>query len=263
MGAYNASSSCWVRVATPWAGQQWGMIHIPRIGHEVIVDFLEGDPDQPIIIGSVYNSENLPPYTPLPDKATQSGIKTRSTMNGTATNFNELRFEDKKSSEQIYFHAERDFERVVENNDTLTVGSDDQKTCPDGSQTNTIYKNRTTTIKTGDEKLTVEKGNRTVTVSQQNEKLEVSKGKRDVIVEQDDTHQIKSGNCIINVDSQNYQLTVTKGQMTCQAKQSIQLTVGGSTITMNPSSIELKIGGSTITMSPESIALKIGGVRSR
>jgi type VI secretion system secreted protein VgrG len=255
-GKYNTSSSCWVRVATPWAGKNWGMIHIPRIGHEVIVDFLEGDPDQPIIIGSVYNSENMPPYTPLPDKATQCGIKTRSTLKGTDTNFNELRFEDKKGSEQIYFHAERDFERVVENNDKLTVGSDDKQTCPDGSQTNTIYKNRTTTIKTGDEKLTVEKGNRTVTVSEQNERLEVSKGKRDVIVEQDDTHEVKSGNCIVTVDSKNYQLTVKQGQMTCEAAQLIKLTVGQSTITMDPSSIQLKIGGSTITMSPESIALQ-------
>ena len=84
----------------------------------------------------------------------------------------------------------------------------------------------------------------------------MSTGTRDVIVEQDDTHEVKSGNCIVTVDSQNYQLTVQKGQMTCQAKQSIQLTVGPSTITMNPSSIQLKIGGSTITMTPESIALQ-------
>jgi type VI secretion system secreted protein VgrG len=256
-GQYNTSSSCWVRVATPWAGQKWGMIHIPRIGHEVIVDFLQGDPDQPVIIGSLFNSENEPPYK-LPDNATQSGIKTRSSLKGTDTNFNELRFEDKKGSEEVYFHAERDFKRVVENNDSLDVGSDDQKTCPDGSQTITIYKDRKTTVKTGDETLTVEKGNRTVTVSEKNEKLEVSKGTRDVIVEKDDTHQVKSGNCIVNVDSQNYQLKVQKGKMTCEAAQAIELKVGQSTITMLPSSIELKIGNSSIKMDPTSIALATG-----
>src|SRR5262249_40929039 len=91
----DASSSCWIRVATAWAGQQWGMIHIPRIGQEVIVAFEEGDPDQPIIVGSVFNAANMPPYK-LPDMKTQSVLKTRSTLKGTAENFNELRFEDKK-----------------------------------------------------------------------------------------------------------------------------------------------------------------------
>ncbi len=260
-GTYDLSSSCWVRVATPWAGQTWGMIHVPRIGHEVIVDFLDGDPDQPIIIGSVYNSENMPPYV-LPDNATQSGVKTRSSLQGTDTNFNELRFEDKKGAELISFHAERDFERVVENNDTLTVGSSDTTTCPDGSQTNTVYHNRTTTIQTGDETFTVQKGsqsdtihtNRTTTIQTGNEALTVSQGKRNVTVEQDDNLEVKSGNCIVTVDSQNYQLTVSKGQITCQAKLSIQLTVGPATITMNPEQIQLKIGGSTITMTSASIA---------
>src|SRR5207237_314428 len=119
--------------------------------------FLEGDPDQPIIVGSVYNAANMPPYT-LPDNMTQSGLKTRSTLKGGAETFNELRFEDKKDSEEVYFHAQKDFNRVVEYNDTLKVGSDK---VADGSQTNEIYKNRTTTIKTGDETFTVEKGSRT------------------------------------------------------------------------------------------------------
>ena len=105
------------------------MIHIPRIGQEVLVDFLEGDPDRPIIVGSVYNAENMPPYT-LPDNMTQSGIKSRSSSKGEADNFNELRFEDKKGSEEISFHAEKDFTRVVENNDTLTVGSNDSEHLP-------------------------------------------------------------------------------------------------------------------------------------
>src|SRR3954449_1779239 len=107
----------------------------------------------------------MPPYK-LPDKKTQSGVKSRSTLKGTADNFNELRFEDKKGSEEVYFHAEKDFNRVVENNDSLKVGSDK---ADDGSQTIEIYKHRTTTIKTGDETFTLEKGKRTETLKEGDE----------------------------------------------------------------------------------------------
>src|SRR4029077_18958755 len=112
-GKNDTNSSCWVRVGTLWAGKQWGAIHIPRIGQEVIVAFLEGDPDQPIVVGSVYNADQMPPYT-LPDNRTQSGVKTRSSPQGKEDNFNELRFEDKKGQEEVYFHAELNFNRVVE-----------------------------------------------------------------------------------------------------------------------------------------------------
>src|SRR6266436_3409223 len=164
-GKNNADSACWCRVGTPWAGKQWGMIHIPRIGQEVIVAFEEGDPDQPIIVGSVYNADMMPPYE-LPANKTQSGIKSRSSLKGDAKNFNELRFEDKKSSEEIYFHAEKDFNRAVENNDTRKVGSNK---ADDGSQTIEIWKNRTETVKEGNEQVTIEKGNRTIIVKTGND----------------------------------------------------------------------------------------------
>ncbi len=122
-GKDDENSSCWIRVSYPWAGKNWGAVHIPRIGQEVIVDFLEGDPDRPIITGRVYNAESTVPYA-LPDNMTQSGIKSRSTKKGTGDNFNEIRFEDKKGEEEIYVHAEKDMNRVVENNDTLKVGFD-------------------------------------------------------------------------------------------------------------------------------------------
>ena len=105
-GKKDENSSCWVRVAQSWAGKRWGTIHIPRIGQEVIVEFLEGDPDRPIITGRVYNADEMPPYD-LPKNQTQSGIKTQSTKDATNKNFNELRFEDKKGEEQIYFHTSR------------------------------------------------------------------------------------------------------------------------------------------------------------
>jgi type VI secretion system secreted protein VgrG len=120
-GKFDLNSSCWLRVATHWAGKQWGAIHIPRIGQEVIVSFEEGDPDHPIIVGSVYNVDMMPPYT-LPDNKTQSGIKSRSSMKGTSDNYNEIRFEDKKGSEEILCHAERDLTVEVERNRTTTIG---------------------------------------------------------------------------------------------------------------------------------------------
>lgn len=105
-GKHDADSSCWIRVGTLWAGKQWGVVHIPRIGQEVIVDFLEGDPDQPIIVGSVFNADTMPPYE-LPKFKTYSGIKSNTSPDNAG--FNEIRFEDKKGEEQIFIHAERDY----------------------------------------------------------------------------------------------------------------------------------------------------------
>jgi type VI secretion system secreted protein VgrG len=122
-GKNDENSSCWVRVAQAWAGATWGAIHIPRIGQEVIVDFLEGDPDRPIITGRVYNADNMPPYT-LPDNKTQSGIKSRSTLSGAPSNFNELRFEDKKGSELVNLQAEKDLNSLVKHDEDRTVGND-------------------------------------------------------------------------------------------------------------------------------------------
>ena len=120
-GNKDEDSSAWIRVAQIWAGRNWGGIFIPRVGQEVVVDFLEGDPDEPIIMGSVYNGTNMPPYT-LPDNKTQSGIKTRSSRQGGEKNFNEIRFEDKKGSEDLLIHAERTMHNSVEGFQYITVG---------------------------------------------------------------------------------------------------------------------------------------------
>ncbi|MBC3422589.1 type VI secretion system tip protein VgrG [Pseudomonas wayambapalatensis] len=117
----NENSSCWIRVSQAWAGKNWGSMQIPRIGQEVIVSFLEGDPDRPIITGRVYNAEQAVPYD-LPGNATQSGMKSRSSKGGSPANFNEIRMEDKRGQEQLYVHAERNMDTVVEQNETLSVG---------------------------------------------------------------------------------------------------------------------------------------------
>jgi len=123
----NENSSCWIRVSQATAGKNWGSIQVPRIGQEVIVSFLEGDPDRPIITGRVYNAEQAVPYD-LPGNATQSGMKSRSSKGGTPANFNEIRMEDKKGAEQLYVHAERNMDTVVEQNQTLAVGISRVKT---------------------------------------------------------------------------------------------------------------------------------------
>ena len=122
-GAKDDKSSCWIRVSQLFAGAGWGAMFIPRIGHEVVVDFLEGDPDRPIITGRVYHGANNPPY-PLPDEKTKSTIKTNSSPGGGG--FNELRFEDKKGKEEIYLQGERDWNILIKNNKGQTIGVDDQ-----------------------------------------------------------------------------------------------------------------------------------------
>jgi type VI secretion system secreted protein VgrG len=122
-GKLDQNSSCWVRVSQPWAGKNWGSINVPRIGQEVIVEFLEGDPDRPIITGRVYNAEQMPPYT-LPDNMTRTTFMTRSTKGGGSSNYNELRFEDKKDHEQIFMNAEKDMDLRVEHDMREFIGRD-------------------------------------------------------------------------------------------------------------------------------------------
>jgi len=161
-GKKDENSSCWIRVAHLWAGKGWGGQHIPRIGQEVMVEFLEGDPDQPIITGRVYNADNMPPYE-LPGNKTQSGIKSRSTKGGGNDNFNEIRFEDKIGEEELFIQAEKDETINVKNNKTETVGADetitignDRKETVKGNETLTVVKDRERTV-TGNETINVAK----------------------------------------------------------------------------------------------------------
>jgi type VI secretion system secreted protein VgrG len=156
----NENSSCWLRVSQAWAGADWGAIHIPRVGQEVIVEFLEGDPDRPIVTGRVYNANSMPPYQ-LPANKTQSGIKSRSTKGGGASNFNELRFEDKKGEEQVYMQAEKNMDTLVKADQTLTVGANRTKAIGKDEST-TIGQNRTELV-TLNEKIEIG-GNRSETV---------------------------------------------------------------------------------------------------
>jgi len=127
VGENNEMSSCWVRVAQNWAGNKWGAIYIPRIGQEVLITFLEGDPDRPLITGGVYNADQMPPYN-LPANKTQSGFRSRSSKGASAANFNEMRFEDRKGSEHIFVHAEKDHDIQVRNDRREHIFNDRHKT---------------------------------------------------------------------------------------------------------------------------------------
>ena len=140
-GKSDEKSSCWVRVSQPWAGKSWGGMAIPRMGQEVIVEFLEGDPDRPIITGRVYNADNMPPYG-LPANATRTTIKSRSSKGGGAANFNEIRFEDLKGSEEVFVQAEKDMNTEIKNDETRHVGNDRTKSI-DNNETVTIGVDRT------------------------------------------------------------------------------------------------------------------------
>ncbi|WP_122282809.1 type VI secretion system Vgr family protein [Pseudomonas syringae group genomosp. 3] len=233
-GKNDESSSCWVRVVLPWSGKGFGMQFVPRIGQEVIVTFIDGDPDRPLVSGCVYNGDNALPYA-LPANQTQSGIKTNSSKGGGG--FNELRFEDKKDAEEVFLQAQKDFKTNVLNDTTVTVGHD---------ETLTVQNARTRTVKDGDETVTLEKGKRSVAIQTGSDTLDV-KDTRSVTVGGDQTHST-GGNYTDKVTG-NYSLTVD-GNLTIKVSGSITLESGGS--------FSIKSGADLATQASTAISHKAG-----
>lgn len=198
-GRKDEKSSCWIRVGQDWAGKRWGAVFIPRIGMEVIVSFLEGDPDRPLITGCVYNAESMPPYA-LPGEKTKSGIKTRSSKQGGDANFNEIRFEDAKGKEEVYVHAEKDMNRVVEHDDSHEIGHDQE----------VKVKN--------DQDITIEKGNRTIKVEAGFNELEAKQ-----------YIELKVGQSVIRLEPA--QITIKSVQIQVEAQA--LLVLKGGLITIN------------------------------
>jgi type VI secretion system secreted protein VgrG len=233
-GHYNEESSCWVRVSQIWAGTKWGAMHIPRIGQEVIVDFLEGDPDRPIVTGRVYNGDNMPPYD-LPDNQTQSGIKSRSTQGGSPDNFNELRFEDKKGEEEVYLQAEKNMTTLVKND-----------------QTSTIKRDRVTTIERND--IVNVTGDITVTIGHADQPDKPRKSAMNVTgkhrLDASDTIDIQAPNKItLTVGGSS--ITITPG--------SITLTAGGSTVAIDANVFAHSSGDSQLMLDANAFAKASGG----
>jgi len=239
-GQNDENSSCWVRVSQLWAGKNWGGIHIPRIGQEVLVSFLEGDPDQPVITGRVYNAENKPPYE-LPAHKTQSGIKSRSSKQGTANHFNEFRFEDEKDKEQIYLHAEKNLTTVVENVENRTtynkrkaiVGSSDNARPTESIEELVVHGMRLITIR-GNDGLVVLEGDkgRKVQVRDGDYEPEIQKGDYKLMVD--------VGDSITEVTAGDVTVNAAAGSIKMSAATSIELSVGPSSIKIEKSGITIK-----------------------
>lgn len=216
-GKKDEKSSCWVRVSQAWAGKKWGGLFIPRIGMEVVVSFLDGDPDRPMVTGCVYNSDNMP--NALPAKATQSGIKTLSTPKGKG--FNQILFEDKKDKEEFFMHAQKDM-KIKILNDLYRDVDKDEKT--------NIKNSRTITVKEKDDKLTVLKGNRAVAVTKGNETYKVG-GTRDLTVSKAVTHKYEDK--FTHSVKKDYTLKIdgdlkieVKGDISVKAKGAIKFDAG-------------------------------------
>jgi type VI secretion system secreted protein VgrG len=207
---HDTKHSCWVRMAQVFAGPKFGSVFLPRIGHEVLVDFLDGNPDNPVIVGQLYSDKNLPPWT-LPDNKTQSGFKTKSSSKGGTDDFNELRFEDKKGEEQIFMQAQKDLDVEVKNNETRKVKQD-----------------RTTTI---------EEGNETQTVAKGDETLEITKGSQTLTIGKDQTVKI-DGKQTVTIKGEQ-KITVT-GKISIESKQEILLKVGSNSIKIDNTGITIK-----------------------
>jgi type VI secretion system secreted protein VgrG len=229
-GKKNENSSCWLRVSQDWAGKNWGAVFIPRIGQEVIVEFLEGDPDRPIITGRVYNAEQMPPYT-LPDNQTQSGVKSRSSKGGGTSNYNEFRFEDKMGSEVVLLHAEKDLQTEVENDETRTVGHD---------RTTTISNNETKTVDQGNESTTLNMGNQSTELKMGNQTTKVDLGSIDTEAMQSIT--LKVGQSSIVID----QMGVTISGMNISIQGQIQVQVQGLMIQVSADAMLQLQGGITM-----------------
>ncbi len=273
---------CWVRVAQVWAGSKFGAMHIPRVGQEVIVEFLEGDPDQPIVTGRVYNFDNMPPYT-LPENMTQSGIKSRSSKDGTQSNFNEIRFEDKKGHEDLFLHAERTQTTKVKASQSITVGGSRSVTVG-GEETHTItgketqkfddaremkvaltntetvgqlhtanYEmGRTVNVNTGDDVLNVKAGNLKADVKSKytitcgSEYKVVHKGNHEVYLD--------SGTAKISNGTSELTLVATKAEI---VNGTARLTLDKGAVTIDgPTKITIKCGGSSVEIGPGGVNVK-------
>jgi type VI secretion system secreted protein VgrG len=235
IGTKDENSSCWIRVAQTWAGAGWGTMFIPRIGMEVVVAFLEGNPDRPLVTGVVYNATQTIPYT-QPDNATRSTFKTNSSKGGGG--FNELRFEDKKDSEEIFLQAQKDYNWQVLNNETGTVTKDQSITVKEGNRSITVSKgNETITVSEGNQDTTVSKGNQSTTISTGNHKLDVTAG----------GSKITTGQAMEVTAQTSIKLTATA---------SIELTVGSNSIKIDPSGVT--INGTMIT-GTASAEMKLNG----
>lgn len=260
LGANDDHSSCWVRVMQPWAGAGWGFVFIPRIDMEVVVTFVNGDPDQPLVTGSVYNDANIPPYA-LPDEKTKSTIYSNSSLGGDG--YNELTFEDAAGEEQIITHAQKDYNETVENNHNTTVH---------GSQTNSVDGDQTESIG-GNQSMTVDQ-DRTVTVHQKhqetvdNDQVVLIHANQSTTVDADravtvdglQIVKVNGGNSDHRVTAGHYNLIVAN-DIVIKAEGSILIQSGSSTtrLQMDSNSLQIDAGGGASLRLDDKVTLRANG----
>jgi type VI secretion system secreted protein VgrG len=263
--ADSTDTSCWMRVATSWAGQNWGSIHIPRIGQEVVIAFENGDPDHPLVIGSVYNPDQMPPYT-LPDHQTVSTTKSRSTLEGTKDNYNELRFEDLMGKEQVFLQAERDKDERVKAESREYVGGSrhlivkkNQLERVEGSKYSTVggdYRFLTAgehqihvkkkVVQSYDDELHRQVNQNYMHASMKDENWNVIGNLNQRVMTGDHTLTMTAGNTHLTNQQGNWVLDVPVG--------TIGLT--GNSVSINGfTALSLQVGGSCISITPASISI--------
>lgn len=261
-GEKNENSSCWMRVSQPWAGKNWGAMWIPRIGQEVIVEFLEGDPDRPLITGRVYNAEVMPPYA-LPDNGTRSTFMSRSSKEGASANYNELRFEDKKGSEQIFMNAEHDMDWRVENDSREFVGANrhlivttDQHELVDGAKHGHVKGDHMEKVEgvmslqvVGDQKEKVGGSKSGEVVGDQKEKVG---GTVSLQVAGSQNSEVAGGVSLQVGQSQNQKVGMTHA---LEAGETIHLKGGMSVIIEAGMQLSLKAGGGFVDIGPTGVSI--------
>ncbi|EPN9608098.1 type VI secretion system Vgr family protein [Cronobacter malonaticus] len=250
LGKGDDTSSSWVRVSSAWAGQGFGGVQIPRVGDEVVVDFINGDPDRPLITGRVYNEASMPPWA-LPAAATQMGFLSRS-KDGSPDNANALRFEDKAGEEQVWLHAEKNMDTEIENDETHSVGSNRTKTIG-ANETTTVKKNRTETV-VENETITVHQ-NRTETVDG-NETITIHSNRTETVDQNEDVRIGQNQSVTVN-GAQTLRVDNTKTETIALASM---LNVGLAQNTNIGAAYVLNVGAGWMTnvgaMQMHNVALK-------
>ncbi len=271
LGERNEKASCWIRLAQPWSGAKFGAQYLPRVGQEVIVAFLDGDPDRPIITGSLFNKDNMPPYD-LPANQTQSGIKSRSSKGGTASNFNELRFEDKKGQEELHLQAEKNMSTLVKHDQTLHVGAN-RGIVVGHDETNLVKNDRQLTVDVNDSVVIGGTHDKTVTgaVTQlyggdHSRKVD---GQQAFFAEKNKDEHVKLAHKLttdkkFQLNQGATSMTFKGTNVTVDSAGTITLTAGGATVCLDktgkatfdsPTGIKFVCGASSLAILPGGVAI--------
>lgn len=235
------SSSCWVRVSQPWGGGRFGALFIPRVGSEVVVGFLDGNPDRPLVTGTLFNGKNRPPLS-LPQAKTQAGFISRSSLDGSVEEGNQLIFDDKKGEEKLLTVAQKDLELLIKNDLIAEIAREVKKT---------IGADRTTEITRGNDSLTLQKGDLNTSLTQGKMVLNLQQGDYSLTIKGHLQESLSGGNHSLNVSGGG---STVKADKTCviESTQGIELKVGSNKIAITPAGITLS--GTTIKIEGKATA---------